>query len=82
MKRHCTSEAVEYTLNLLDGMVSDVLDLVCRGHADLRGPKCAKLLKDSPLSASRTTIKKSEGLLLPLVDILTSMGAMPDSYAL
>lgn len=76
MKRHCTSEAIDYTLNVFDEMLSDVLDLVCHGHTDLRGPKCAKLLTDGPLNVSRGTAKQSGSVLLPLVDIFTNMGSI------
>ena len=67
---------MDYLIATLDSFLEDVLDLVCHGYGEA-SPKCAKMIKETPIIVDAKTKKQSLSVLLPLVDIVTSMGAAP-----
>ena len=77
--KYCSIEAIEYTINLVDSMVEDALDLVCHQHMSVDAPKCIALAKSTPINVPESYVKQSEGFFLPLTDVFVEAGEAPIS---
>ena len=71
----CNAEAVRYLTTLLDEMLRDAIDVACSAfQQDPDGGKCAPVLRRTPLPVTSASRKETDAFLLPLIEVLTSVG--------
>lgn len=77
-KQFCPPASVTYAMNLLDRMMKEAMDFVCfQYQQDAR--KCLPVHTSHPLNVTAEGGRKeSLSVLLPLLDVLTAVGTLPD----
>ena len=68
----CQRAAIEYTVDIVDGMMKDIMDLGCNNW-DNRSDNCRNLLSSKPLNPPMHKATRARSFLVPLIDIFTSL---------
>lgn len=69
---YCDKNAIDYTVDIVDGMMKDIMDLGCHTW-EYNSNNCKSLLSNKPLSIKNLKKQRSRSILVPLIDIFTSL---------
>ena len=79
-QNRCSGQSLDYLLNMTDRKVKDAFELVCSGYSANEMDKCANLNKQSPVTVRKSGKPSAKSVILPLVDIYTQAGSLPEGY--
>ena len=74
----CSREAIDYTIKVVEDAIIDVLEMVCNQHMEVNAPKCVSIFKSDPIAVEKTDHQESIAFFLPLIEIFTQLGSLPE----